>query len=245
MGTYTKEQNLIRISFLTILLSCWLSNAELIALFVANPNVKLLKVGKGTKVIWRCLQKDNGYNKQKLAEFLIEMQTDLNLLIPYLLEDWTEKRNIAKDMYDALYLKSAVLYDRIINYNYSSIFHKKDDCVKYQSYQKELAALTLKYNRYDALLQSNYVQITKIYRDGNNLVLSRIEKYCEHIGITPKRMHCIRRTYISTLFDNNIHINTIMKQAGHADKQTTLNNYVYDRCTEEEKDINLENALRD
>ena len=73
---------------------------------------------------------------------------------------------------------------------------------------------------------------------------SRVERYCSRLGIRAKRMHCIRRTYISKLFDGNVNISTIQKMCGHADKQTTLNNYVYDRCDLDERNAKIEQALR-
>lgn len=73
---------------------------------------------------------------------------------------------------------------------------------------------------------------------------SRIEKYCEHLGIKVKRMHAIRRSYISTLFDGGVNISTIQKQCGHADKQTTLNCYVYDTSDLEERTRLIEKALQ-
>lgn len=73
---------------------------------------------------------------------------------------------------------------------------------------------------------------------------SRIKKYCSHLGIKTKRMHSIRRTYISRLFDDNINISTIQQMCGHADKQTTLRNYVYDRCDLSERNAKIEHALR-
>ena len=73
---------------------------------------------------------------------------------------------------------------------------------------------------------------------------SRVERYCSRLGIRAKRMHCIRRTYISKLFDGNVNISTIQKMCGHADKQTTLNNYVYDRSDLDERNAKIEQALR-
>ncbi|MCR5082354.1 MAG: site-specific integrase [Parasporobacterium sp.] len=70
-----------------------------------------------------------------------------------------------------------------------------------------------------------------------------LRRYCRKAEIPYKSSHKIRKTYISTLIDNNININTIREIVGHEDAQTTYNSYCYDR-----KDINtvrseLENIL--
>ena len=68
-------------------------------------------------------------------------------------------------------------------------------------------------------------------------------KYCKKLGIVPKSSHKSRKTYISTLIDGQVNINTIREMVGHADERTTLNNYTFDTKTEEEKIKAIENAL--
>ena len=94
-------------------------------------------------------------------------------------------------------------------------------------------------------ITSNYIFVDEY---GNRLYStafdSRIEKYCSYLGIKVKRMHCIRRTYISKMFDGGVNISTIQQMCGHADKQTTLNNYVYDRSDLLERNAKIEQALQ-
>lgn len=94
-------------------------------------------------------------------------------------------------------------------------------------------------------IESEYIFVNK---SGQRLYStafdSRIEKYCSHLGIKTKRMHSIRRTYISKLFDGDVNISTIQQMCGHADKQTTLRNYVYDQCDLSERNAKIEQALR-
>ena len=94
-------------------------------------------------------------------------------------------------------------------------------------------------------ITSEYIFVNKsgqrLYSTGFD---SRIKKYCSHLGIKTKRMHSIRRTYISKLFDGNVNISTIQQMCGHADKQTTLNNYVYDCSDLSERNAKIEQALR-
>jgi len=68
-------------------------------------------------------------------------------------------------------------------------------------------------------------------------------KYCNKLDIVCKSSHKARKTYISTLIDGNVNINTIREMVGHADERTTYNNYCFDRSTEEEKINMIESAL--
>lgn len=71
----------------------------------------------------------------------------------------------------------------------------------------------------------------------------RIRKYCQHIGISEKSMHRIRKTYISTLIDGGLNINEIRKQAGHEDERTTYGNYCFNRLTDTQTENLMEKAL--
>ena len=112
------------------------------------------------------------------------------------------------------------------------------------SYAKELIEIIRNWHTRHHIT-SEYIFVNEL---GERLYSSafayRIENYCKHLGISVKRMHCIRRTYISKLFDGNVNISTIQKMCGHADKQTTLNNYVYDRSDLDERNAKIEQALR-
>lgn len=72
---------------------------------------------------------------------------------------------------------------------------------------------------------------------------SRIRKYCDHINITQKSTHRIRKTYISTLIDAGLNINLIRQQVGHEDERTTYHNYCFNRMNEVETEAKLEAAL--
>ncbi len=69
------------------------------------------------------------------------------------------------------------------------------------------------------------------------------EKYCKEIGIKLKSSHKARKTYISTLIDAGVNINTIRELAGHTDEQTTLHNYCFDRSEKTERVALIEKAL--
>mgnify|MGYP002868850801 FL=1 len=72
----------------------------------------------------------------------------------------------------------------------------------------------------------------------------RLKKYCKNINISKKSMHKIRKTYISTLIDNeNININYIREQIGHADERTTYGNYCFNRCPKDLTQAEMERSL--
>lgn len=59
-------------------------------------------------------------------------------------------------------------------------------------------------------------------------------RLCKDAGIPPKSSHKARKTYGSSLIDNGVSIDTVRRQLGHTDEQTTLRSYHYDRKTDEE-----------
>jgi integrase len=56
-------------------------------------------------------------------------------------------------------------------------------------------------------------------------------------------MHKARKTYISTLIDAGVNINTIRSLAGHESEETTYKNYCFDRMVDKQKEDLLERAL--
>ncbi len=52
-----------------------------------------------------------------------------------------------------------------------------------------------------------------------------------------------RKTYISSLLDGNVNVNSVREMAGHRDERTTLSNYYFDRSSDEEKKKMIEAAL--
>ena len=65
---------------------------------------------------------------------------------------------------------------------------------------------------------------------------------CISSGVVAKSSHKIRKTYISSLFDKGVNINTIREQAGHEDERTSLNNYCFDQNTDSVIEAKLESA---
>lgn len=97
--------------------------------------------------------------------------------------------------------------------------------------------------------ENNYGNSDYIFKNKNGRITStaldcRIRKYCSRINISEKGMHKIRKTYISTLIDSeNININYIREQVGHADERTTYGNYCFNRKTKDLTESEMEKAL--
>lgn len=104
----------------------------------------------------------------------------------------------------------------------------------------EIRKVHLKCTYYD----NNYIFIaSRIKKRGTSRTFTKyLESLCDSIGIANKSNHKIRKTYISSLFDHGVNINTIREQAGHEDEKTSLNNYCFDQKNTTEKERELEKA---
>ena len=79
-------------------------------------------------------------------------------------------------------------------------------------------------------------------RTTTDAVSTYLQNLCIRAGIANKSSHKIRKTYISSLFDHNINIDTIRRMAGHESEKTTLQNYCFDRTDLDDLNVLLENA---
>ena len=68
-------------------------------------------------------------------------------------------------------------------------------------------------------------------------------KACNELGFNQKSSHKARKTFISTLIDAGVNINTIREIVGHEDERTTFNNYCFDRSENKERHELINNAL--
>ena len=62
----------------------------------------------------------------------------------------------------------------------------------------------------------------------------KLYRMCDELGIPRRSPHKLRKTYISTLLNNQVDPDFVMRQAGHRQLQTTLNNYAYSTTRDEE-----------
>lgn len=105
---------------------------------------------------------------------------------------------------------------------------------------KQIKSTNIKYGYYD----DGYIFIAsrQKHRGTSRTLTKYLEELCVSSGITNKSNHKIRKTYISSLFDSQININTIRELAGHEDERTSLHNYCFDQKDEDLKRDLLESA---
>ena len=65
---------------------------------------------------------------------------------------------------------------------------------------------------------------------------------CKDAGIPKNTPYSGRRTFISSLIDEDVNIRTIQEYVGHKDARTTWNNYNFDRSGKEERLEHLNKA---
>ena len=70
-----------------------------------------------------------------------------------------------------------------------------------------------------------------------------LEKYSVQVGGVKRSLSKTRKTYISTAIDAGIHPDTVRRYVGHRDVRTTLNNYYFDRSSEEEQQRQIAEAF--
>ena len=67
--------------------------------------------------------------------------------------------------------------------------------------------------------------------------------YCSKLDITNRSSHKSRKTFVSSLIDGGVNINTVREMVGHNDERTTLSCYCFDRKTDAERKNMIRNAL--
>lgn len=109
-----------------------------------------------------------------------------------------------------------------------------------QKILKEVRKVNMKYGYCD----DNYIFLTsdRGKRSTSRTITKYLENLCIRSGIINKSNHKIRKTYISSLFDHGLNIDTIRRQAGHEDERTSLRNYCFDQHTNKEIERQLEGA---
>ena len=79
----------------------------------------------------------------------------------------------------------------------------------------------------------SYFAVSKLYT-----------RYCNKLDTIHKSSHKSRKTFVSSLIDGKVNINTIREVVGHADERTTYHNYCFDRSSKSERAKLIEAALK-
>lgn len=84
-------------------------------------------------------------------------------------------------------------------------------------------------------IKTDYIFSMRSSPLNHNTTRTGFLRYNNKCDIRPaKSIHKARKTFISTLFDSGMSLNTVRQLAGHTDERTTLKNYCYDRSTDHE-----------
>ena len=86
-----------------------------------------------------------------------------------------------------------------------------------------------------------------MFEDGHrvqtNTYNDRLKLACNKIGIPVRTMHKLRKTYGTTLIDNNVDESLIMEQMGHKDISTTRKYYYFANKDNDNKRKQIRNAI--
>ena len=135
---------------------------------------------------------------------------------------------------------------KVIPNGYKIVEYTKSDAgmrsIYLNSEAKRLLDIIRSINDNCGYYSDNFILISSQRKERSNArtITTYLEKLCIAIGILNKSNHKIRKTFISSLFDNNVNIDTIRETAGHADERTSLNNYCFNQDDTKELEAKLE-----
>lgn len=108
---------------------------------------------------------------------------------------------------------------------------------------KEIIKLIKECNENNGFYDDDYMFLNENGRVHTSSLCWRLKKCCKHAKVTPKSMHKIRKTFISTLIDNDVNIDYIRELVGHKSEITTYNSYCFNRLSDKSTEMILEKAL--
>lgn len=91
--------------------------------------------------------------------------------------------------------------------------------------------------------QGEYMMTENGKRVNTNVFNGRLKLACDKLGIPPRTMHKLRKTYGTTLIDNGVDESLIMAQMGHKDISTTRKYYYYANKDKDTERQQIENAI--
>jgi integrase len=90
---------------------------------------------------------------------------------------------------------------------------------------------------------NDYMMFENGERVLTNTFNDRLKLACNKLGIPVRTMHKLRKTYGTTLIDNDVDESLIMQQMGHKDISTTRKYYYYANKDSDSKRKQIQNAI--
>lgn len=90
---------------------------------------------------------------------------------------------------------------------------------------------------------NEYMMFENGHRVQTNTYNDRLKLACMKLGIPVRTMHKLRKTYGTTLIDNNVDESLIMEQMGHKDISTTRKYYYFANKDNDSKRKQIQNAI--
>lgn len=88
-----------------------------------------------------------------------------------------------------------------------------------------------------------YLFESKGKRIRGNTFNKRVSMMCEKLGIPHRTIHKVRKTYGTTLIDNNVNEAFIKEQMGHSNISTTKKLYYFSNKRQKNKEAQIEKAI--
>ena len=88
-----------------------------------------------------------------------------------------------------------------------------------------------------------YLFMEKGQRKKGDRFSEKLKRICKYVGIPPRSLHKLRKTYASILLDSGCTEKLILSQMGHTDILTTKNYYYRNRKNDEEKSRSINSAF--
>lgn len=124
---------------------------------------------------------------------------------------------------------------------------KVEDVPKTDAGYREIIIPTTAQWTIEKILELNpdgeYLFMNKGKRIRENTFNKRLSTVCEKLGLRHRSSHKIRKTYGTTLLDNNVMDSFVAEQMGHTDVSTTRKLYYYSNKKRETKLEQIQNAV--
>ena len=186
----------------------------------------------------------------KLIKYLESNQTIENLGLIFAFQSGVRCGELAA-------IKFSDITDNILHVQRQEILYKSDisgkqihEVVEYTKTESGNRYVYLPSNAFNTLMCIRWKNTKSEFvmaRDGvriNKTAFNRyLEKACRKCGIPPRTMHKIRRTYGTTLIDNNVEDSLIMSQMGHTDIQTTRKYYYFANKDDDYKRKQIDSSI--